>query len=326
MSPELERRYRWLLRAYPARFRGRHQAEMLGTLAQSARPGQRFPSPREAAGLLAGGLRAHAMAGGGGTASGVLADGIYLGVLLLHAIAAGVKVADALVPSTGWMGDAAGVPDGLVRDAILSSGFDLVVVAALLRGRLKAAIAVVVVRALALQAFSSELAAGNFGSSDSLALQGAVLAWGLYPAAALAALAIFGGRTSWRPRPLPPLWLTPLCATMLAVVGYRLVISPELIVGLPNLNRLQNSFGVVLAGAFLLALVALAAVDPRLPVAFAFCASSLLLVFILFYLTTLPGPYPGGPMFRPAIYLELIGLVLAPFAAGALGTRRLASI
>lgn len=59
MSP-LERGYRRLLRAYPADYRARRADEMLGTLLDSAAPGQRRPSARESAALILGGIRARA--------------------------------------------------------------------------------------------------------------------------------------------------------------------------------------------------------------------------------------------------------------------------
>jgi hypothetical protein len=59
VSP-LERRYRRLLRAYPASYRSDRGDEMLGTLLDSAAPGQRRPSAREMAALIVGGIRARA--------------------------------------------------------------------------------------------------------------------------------------------------------------------------------------------------------------------------------------------------------------------------
>jgi hypothetical protein len=59
MSGRLERRYRWLLRAYPPGYRDAHGDEIIGTLLEAA-PARRFPWGREAAGLLLGGLRARA--------------------------------------------------------------------------------------------------------------------------------------------------------------------------------------------------------------------------------------------------------------------------
>jgi hypothetical protein len=59
VSP-LERRYRRLLRFYPKQYRSGRADEMLGTLLDTAAPGQRRPSAREAAALIVGGIRARA--------------------------------------------------------------------------------------------------------------------------------------------------------------------------------------------------------------------------------------------------------------------------
>ena len=57
MTQPLERRYRRLLLTYPSAYRRERESEMLGTLLEAAGPGQRWPTAREAAALLAGGLR-----------------------------------------------------------------------------------------------------------------------------------------------------------------------------------------------------------------------------------------------------------------------------
>jgi hypothetical protein len=56
MTP-LERRCRLLLRAYPACYRRERVEEMLGTLLEASPPGRRWPSFRDARGLIIGGLR-----------------------------------------------------------------------------------------------------------------------------------------------------------------------------------------------------------------------------------------------------------------------------
>lgn len=55
----LERRYRLLLRAYPAGYRAEYQDEMLGVLMDTAEPGRRWPAPAEALSLLAGAVGGH---------------------------------------------------------------------------------------------------------------------------------------------------------------------------------------------------------------------------------------------------------------------------
>ena len=54
----LERRARWLLRAYPAAYRADRGEEIIGTLLEAVPPGRDWPPPREAIALVAAGLHA----------------------------------------------------------------------------------------------------------------------------------------------------------------------------------------------------------------------------------------------------------------------------
>jgi hypothetical protein len=56
----LERRGRWLLRAYPAWYRRERGDEMVATLLEASAPGRRWPSARDTRALLIGGLRVRA--------------------------------------------------------------------------------------------------------------------------------------------------------------------------------------------------------------------------------------------------------------------------
>jgi hypothetical protein len=58
--PTLEAIYRRLMIAYPAHYRRMREDEIVGTLLDVAAPGQTLPNPREAAGLVWGGLRTRA--------------------------------------------------------------------------------------------------------------------------------------------------------------------------------------------------------------------------------------------------------------------------
>ncbi len=58
MSELLERRYARLLRCYPATDRERLSGQLLATLSELARPGQRWPDPRQATALILAGIRA----------------------------------------------------------------------------------------------------------------------------------------------------------------------------------------------------------------------------------------------------------------------------
>ncbi len=57
-ADRLERRARWLLRAYPAAYRADRGEEIIGTLLEATPPGRDWPLPRETASLIAAGLRA----------------------------------------------------------------------------------------------------------------------------------------------------------------------------------------------------------------------------------------------------------------------------
>jgi hypothetical protein len=83
VSGRLERRYRRLLVTYPAPYRAAHGDEIIGTLLDAAPPTQRFPAPREAGGLLLGGLRTRARQAATATPPRVWTDGLHLGVLLI---------------------------------------------------------------------------------------------------------------------------------------------------------------------------------------------------------------------------------------------------
>ncbi|MFI5952808.1 hypothetical protein [Cryptosporangium sp. NPDC051539] len=90
-SGRLERRYRRLLRAYPAAYRAARGDELVDTYLDTTGTGRHRPTPRDAADVLAGGLRQHLRARG---ASG-LPGGVQLAAVL--ALAAGSVLA------AGWL-------------------------------------------------------------------------------------------------------------------------------------------------------------------------------------------------------------------------------
>jgi hypothetical protein len=79
----LERRCRWLLRAYPPWYQRERGDEMLGTLMEASPPGRRRPSLRDARALIMGGLRVRA----GQDQRLTTAAGLRLAVLLGAALA-----------------------------------------------------------------------------------------------------------------------------------------------------------------------------------------------------------------------------------------------
>jgi hypothetical protein len=100
----LERRFRWLLRVYPAWYRRERAEEMLGTLLAVSPPGARWPSFRDARALAIGGLRLR----------GPLACYLSIPWALLGAAGAGYNfilsehVPDAVNPAAltpGWVGE-----------------------------------------------------------------------------------------------------------------------------------------------------------------------------------------------------------------------------
>ncbi|MFI7423450.1 hypothetical protein [Nonomuraea sp. NPDC049684] len=78
----LERRYRRLLLAYPRTYRTAHGDELLDVLLESAAPGRRIPVPREAWGLLTGGVRSRVVHLASGSP---WADGVHLAVTAVAA-------------------------------------------------------------------------------------------------------------------------------------------------------------------------------------------------------------------------------------------------
>jgi hypothetical protein len=118
MSP-LERRYRRLLRCYPAQYRAERADEMLDTLLASAAPGQRWPAARESAALLRGGSRARAGVNASQPVAAsfrlaaMLACAVYLALLFGSTAARLIESArfePGLTPPWGvWAGLSAGV-------------------------------------------------------------------------------------------------------------------------------------------------------------------------------------------------------------------------
>ncbi|MFG6195958.1 hypothetical protein [Nonomuraea sp. JJY05] len=78
----LERRYRRLLLAYPRQYRVAHGDELVDVLLESADPGRNVPVPREAWGLLVGGVRSRIVHLATGSA---WEDGLHLGITAVAA-------------------------------------------------------------------------------------------------------------------------------------------------------------------------------------------------------------------------------------------------
>ncbi|MEU4699662.1 hypothetical protein [Nonomuraea dietziae] len=96
----LERRYRWLLRAYPSGYRADYGDELLDVLMDNAKPGQALPPLREAVALVVGGLRTRIITAAQGPA---WVDGLHLAVVALTLVNLAVLIPYATsVPL--WLG------------------------------------------------------------------------------------------------------------------------------------------------------------------------------------------------------------------------------
>jgi len=85
MSSALERRYRFLLSAYPDAYRDTHEEEILATLMDGAAPGQMNPTARKSIGLIVGGLRTRGRLAVEEGWAALWADGLRLAAILLLA-------------------------------------------------------------------------------------------------------------------------------------------------------------------------------------------------------------------------------------------------
>jgi hypothetical protein len=99
---DLERRYRRLLRAYPAGYRQARSAEIVGTYLDLAGPDRRWPSILDAADVLAGGGRERLRAAGAAD----LIPGVRLAAFLSHitatALAGFWAAAEVVTTSDTW--------------------------------------------------------------------------------------------------------------------------------------------------------------------------------------------------------------------------------
>lgn len=78
----LERRYRSLLRAYPAWYRAERGGEILGTLLEASAADRSWPAARDAGALILGGLRVRASQHERQTTAGALRQAVLLAAML----------------------------------------------------------------------------------------------------------------------------------------------------------------------------------------------------------------------------------------------------
>ena len=84
----LESRYRRLLKLYPEQFRKEREDEMVTTLLDTSRPGQKWPSARETASLAVNALQTRSWLRSGGTTPGLWIQGLRLGCIYMLATSA----------------------------------------------------------------------------------------------------------------------------------------------------------------------------------------------------------------------------------------------
>ncbi len=101
----LERRSRWLLRAYPAEYRRDRADEMLGTLLETSPAGLAWPRLRDVRALATGGLKARAAQNRHRTTAANLRIAVMVGVALFLSMWVAqylANVAGEIGPAPGW--------------------------------------------------------------------------------------------------------------------------------------------------------------------------------------------------------------------------------
>lgn len=144
-SDVLERRYRLLLRAYPAAYRRERADELIDTLIGDEPTARRWPGIRQSAALIRGGLRVH----GGSTAprptAVLLWQGIHLGAMAVLALGALIGL-DDLVDAFQFGGFSD--PLTVLRNQVVNEVMVGAVLVALVAGRTRAAAVLVVAAAV----------------------------------------------------------------------------------------------------------------------------------------------------------------------------------
>ena len=114
----LERRSRWLLRAYPAAYRRARGEEIIGTLLEAAPPGRSWPRPRDVRTLAMGGLRARAAQNQHCTTVANLRVAMMVGVALFLAFWV-ARYLSSLAGAAAWHAWPAALTGLLIATAVL---------------------------------------------------------------------------------------------------------------------------------------------------------------------------------------------------------------
>jgi hypothetical protein len=298
MSADLERRYQRLLWAYPAGYRHEHQPEILSTLLDSAHPDQRYPSVREAAALVLGGLRTRARIAARQSPWLLWAEGLRLGVLLLL-----VSVTASAASATWLLTEFVGtwITASKAAGWVVSAAAALAILA-VARGSFRVGLGLLVVAIAALMSMSP----ANPTQPELLAL---------WLAGAILVVLIRRPPVPARRRAWPWLLATPL-SLLVGLYGFHLgdqwpmVTAWEVRTLLPNL-------------ALVLVALAWASIDPRPTIA----AAIYVVPRLLGYLATLV-LFPGGgrdvwDLIIPLTIAAIIGIL---FGIGAARAQRLSRL
>ena len=200
----LEDMYRRLFVAYPSDYRSEHEEEILTTLLEAAEPGRRWPSLREARGLLVGGLRTRAMTATRQGERTLWADGLRLGVALLLVW----TLSTALPLSENWSNYAhplEGQGWVLIGHQLAVPLMYLLALVAVLRGATRSAVALVLVAGIGgvvLGAVGEDLPSTTYALQQLLGWQ--TLLTSFLPIILLAGALL--GQTSMQPDRRPWSW------------------------------------------------------------------------------------------------------------------------
>jgi hypothetical protein len=287
-DPTLQRRYRRLLWAYPKAYRAARGDEIVGTLLDAARPGQRRPGVRESSGLLLGGLRTR-------TGATVLTwrdlwlgavDVAMLMMLLVTALPALTDITESRLVII-----APGIAAGLAIAAME---------AILLRRYLLAFVPVLALTpALWYQTVAGYDAYPLGGDMLDAAVDAGARVSMLLLGLALLAFAV--------PRRSPP-----PAGAVLRIAGMVLVTLPLAV--MPVSGTMNVNSWVVAALILACPVISLmsAIVDPRLPIAFGITVLYFFLPYVVYMLSS-DGPLHAGVLGYLAIYL---GVMLTYVAVG----------
>ena len=172
-SDVLEKRYRTLLRAYPAEYRRERADELIDTLLGDEPTTRRWPTLRQATALIRGGLRVHSGSRAARPTAVLLWQGLHLGAMAVLALGALFGLRDVLETlRSGGLSD----PLVVLRDHgvyVVMVGAALVALAA---GRTRTAAVLTVAAAVVPTVISPHLFGDGHAAPASAGAEAAVVA------------------------------------------------------------------------------------------------------------------------------------------------------